>query len=79
LNMSIEGVYLYDGHYTLILNGDNRGVELENIPLEVLDRLYLSVYQNKLGVHLSLQTLLPKKNTPARGVFFFCLWGIEPI
>ena len=29
-------MYLYDDHYTLILNGGNCGVELDNIPLEVL-------------------------------------------
>lgn len=37
INIFINRIYLYDDHYTLILNGGNRGVELENIPLEVLD------------------------------------------
>ena len=37
INIFINRIYLYDDHYTLILNGGNRRVELENIPLEVLD------------------------------------------
>lgn len=37
INIFINRIYLYDDHYTLILNGGNRGVELENIPIEILD------------------------------------------
>ena len=36
ISIFINRIYLYDDHYTLILNGGNRGVEFENIPLEVL-------------------------------------------
>ena len=37
INIFINRIFLYDDHYTLILNGGICGVELENIPLEVLD------------------------------------------
>jgi len=37
INIFINRISLYDDHYTLILNGGNRRVELENIPLDVLN------------------------------------------
>ena len=37
INIFINRIYLYDDHYTLILNGENRGIELENIHIEVLN------------------------------------------
>lgn len=37
ISIFVNRIYLYDDHYTLILNGGNRSLELENIPIEVIN------------------------------------------
>lgn len=37
ISIFVNRIYLYDDHYTLILNGGNRALELENIPIEVIN------------------------------------------
>ena len=49
INIFINRIYLYDDHYTLILNGGNRGVELENIPLEVLNSSAFNGVSEQIG------------------------------
>ena len=52
INIFINRIYLYDDHYTLILNGGNRGVELENIPLEVINSSAFSDISEHIGCSL---------------------------
>lgn len=37
ISIFVNRIYLYDDHYTLILNGGNRALELENIPIGVIN------------------------------------------
>ena len=81
INIFINRIYLYDDHYTLILNGGNRGVELENIPIEVLD----SSAFNGISEHIRCSPLVadapPKRKATQMGGFSYWQsrsWGIKP-
>jgi len=80
INIFINRIYLYDDHYTLILNGGNRGVELENIPLEVLDSSAFNGVSEQIRCSSLVADAPPKKEHTRCGcVPFFLEWGIEPI
>ena len=62
-------IYLYDDHYTIILNGGNRGVELENIPLEVLNSSAINDVSEHIGCSLLVADAPPKEKPPFWVVF----------
>ena len=72
INIFINRIYLYDDHYTLILNGGNRGVELENIPLEVLDSSAFNSISEQIRCSPLVADAPPEnKTTPMGGFYFF--------
>lgn len=83
INIFINRIYLYDDHYTLILNGGNRGVELENIPLEVLDSSAFNGVSEQIRCSSLVADAPPKRSTTQWVVFLFGKvfrrLGIEPI
>lgn len=61
-------------HYTIILNGGNRGIKLENIPLEVLDS---STFNGK-SVQIQFSPFVavsPPKRKAAFWRLFYSLWA----
>ena len=80
INIFINRIYLYDDHYTLILNGGNRGVELENIPLEVLDSSAFNGISEQIRCSPLVADAPPKKQIPIWvSAFFCCGEGVKPI
>ena len=71
INIFINRIYLYDDHYTLILNGGNRGVELENIPLEVLDSSAFNSISEQIRCSPLVADAPPKRMTTLYGWSFF--------
>lgn len=80
INIFINRIYLYDDHYTLILNGGNRGVELENIPIEVLDSSAFNGISEQIRCSPLVAVAPPKRRShPLRWDLLFARTGIEPI
>ena len=70
INIFINRIYLYDDHYTLILNGGNCGVELENIPLEVLDSSAFNSISEQIRCSPLVADAPPKRMTTLHGWSF---------
>lgn len=47
INIFVHSVYLYDDHFTLIVNASNKPLSIEHIPLE--------------EIHTSLKSIPPKE------------------
>ena len=73
INIFINRIYLYDDHYTLILNGGNHGVELENIPLEVLDSSAFKGISEQIRCSSLVADAPPIRKTILMDGFSYCL------
>ena len=58
INIFVHSVYLYDDHFNLILNGSDKRLNIDNIPITYID----AALENKEPVHSSsVKRLVPPK------------------
>ena len=56
INIFVHSVYLYDNHFNLILNGSNKRLNIDNIPITYID----AALENKEPIHSSsVKSIVP--------------------
>lgn len=79
INIFVHSIYLYDDHFTLIINASKKPLSIDNIPLDDIE----TAFEGETGALegcSSLNTPAPPKTTPL-GWFFFSsrqFWPCPP-
>ena len=60
INIFVHSIYLYDDHFTLIINASKRPISIENIPLDDIEAAFEGENTNKEGCS-SMTTPAPPK------------------
>lgn len=70
INIFVHSVYLYDDHFTLIINASKKPLSIENIPLDDIESDFECENINKAGCSTMMNSAPPKLNTPQ-------MWGVQ--
>lgn len=68
INIFVHSVYLYDNHFNLILNGSDKRLNIDNIPITYID----AALENKEPIYSSsVNRLVPLKSTTSVVLFLY--------
>ena len=70
INIFVHSVYLYDDHFTLIINASKKPLSIDNIPLNDIEEAFEGENEGKEGCS-SMATPAPPKQKSPLGLFCF--------
>ena len=72
INIFVHSVYLYDDHFTLIINASKKSLSIDNIPLEDIEEAFNGEPEGKEGCSSLMTPAPPKKmdGTIVPSIFF---------
>ena len=70
INIFVHSIYLYDDHFTLIINTSNRPISIENIPLEDIEAAFEGENNQMEGYSSMTTPVPPEKSIDFVGAFF---------
>ena len=72
INIFVHSVYLYDDHFTLIINASKKPLSIDNIPLDDIEEAFEGENEGKEGCSSMATPAPPKsKGTPCASLLFF--------
>jgi hypothetical protein len=61
INIFVHSVYLYDDHFTIIINASKKPLSIENIPLDEIEEAFEGENEGKEGCSSMTTPAPPKK------------------
>ena len=69
INIFVHSVYLYDDHFTLIVNASKKPLSIDNIPLNDIEEAFEGENEGKEGCSSMATPAPPAKKSPKGGFF----------
>ena len=79
INIFVHSVYLYDEHFTIIINASKKPLSIDNIPLDEIEEAFEGENEGKEGCSSMTTPAPPKEEDAPRCVLFFCWILGEPL
>ena len=71
INIFVNSIYLYDDYYTIVLNGGNTSLTIENIPFKSIEKRFKTGVSGTFCSSSVVPSAPPHKRTTPLGWFFY--------